>query len=131
MENRRVFEKLNFWLGAWVVVSPWVLTDVSALSNWIMVILGIDIMILAIWAFSAPEILAPKVWTIVLALLLAISPWACRFDMAEPLIVNNLRVGLVIAALTLASIPAAILRHGLRAAMRWTAAKPPQPLPEP
>lgn len=111
MQTRRFTDWFNFVLGAWVVASPWTLSDSSALSNWIMLILGTDIMIVAIWAISEPHTLTPRWWVVGLGSVLSILPLFCHFDMDVELIEDNLIVGLTVVILTLASMPQRNLAH--------------------
>jgi hypothetical protein len=105
MRSKRFTDWLNFVLGAWVAASPWTLSDSSAPSNWIMLILGTDMMIVAIWALSEPQTPAPRWWVVVLGSTLSLLPLLCHLDMDVELIEDNLIVGLTVVILTLASMP--------------------------
>ncbi|HEY1268538.1 MAG TPA: SPW repeat protein [Candidatus Binatia bacterium] len=96
---------LNFILGIWLIISPFVLLY-RGLSQalWDNVIVGIIIAILAIWRALAEETEGMTVISWVLALLglwTLISPFVLGYAQARNAMVNNVIVGIVVGILAI------------------------------
>jgi hypothetical protein len=93
---------VNLLLGAWLVISPWVMTypaDNPA-AIWNACLVGLGILVFSIYA-----VYLPKIWeegiNIVLGLWMVISPWVLAYAMFLDLRANAVLVGIVVAALAL------------------------------
>lgn len=78
---KRIQECTYVMLGAWVLVSPWLLklSDVRGVAAWATALVGG-----ALLALSAPILLVPKAWehatTALLGLPLLVFPWMLDFS---------------------------------------------------
>ncbi|MCC6610014.1 MAG: SPW repeat protein [Burkholderiales bacterium] len=91
----------NAVLGAWLIVSPWVLGFGETLAPTLnAVILGFAILAVALFAIYRAE--AGEAWaTFILGLWLVISPWALRFASADTPRTDAMIVGVLVAALSI------------------------------
>jgi hypothetical protein len=94
-------DPVNALLGAWLVVSPWVLgfQDVAAAST-STVTTGVLLVAFSLGAISAPQ--AWEEWGDVgLGLLLMVTPWLLGFAAVQPALQNALFTGLLVVVLSL------------------------------
>lgn len=92
---------VNLVLGAWLFLSPWVLSYTTAQgAAWNAYIFGIAIIVFTVWALSIPKPWEEWVNT-VLGLWLIISPWVLGFTAQMAAMWNSIIVGLVVLALSL------------------------------
>lgn len=101
--SRQWPDSVNFILGVWLVISPWVLQYAQpAYPAWNAWIVGI---IIAVAAFSA--LVAFHQWeewvNVVLAVWLIISPWALGFSTQTTPTSNQIVVGVLVGVLAILS----------------------------
>lgn len=94
-------DPVNAVLGAWLIVSPWVLGfQGHALAMWSAVATGIVLGAVALGATFVPH--AWEEWTEgALAIWLAVSPWVLGFSTLEAAMANAVLVAAVILVLAL------------------------------
>jgi uncharacterized membrane protein len=75
---------VNLILGIWLFISPWVYATTSAVakshSEWNCWILGIIVVVMALWALSQPEQRFPEWINVIAGIWLFIAPWALGFS---------------------------------------------------
>lgn len=101
MTSKRWQDIVNFLIGAWLFVSPWVLGFASSppsLPAWNAYILGVLIM-----ALAATAVYVPRVWeeglNLAFGLWLIVSPWALRFAADSREMTDAVVSGLLVAIL--------------------------------
>ena len=79
-------EWVNLVVGAWVFISPWILGfSQDPASSWSAWVLGVLLVVVALWALAAPFSTA-AVWIVgALGVLVFLSPWVLGFaGLANP-----------------------------------------------
>ena len=94
-------DPVNALLGAWLVISPWVLgfaQDMTVMGN--MVIVGVLLIAAALGAIFLPR--AWEEWTeAALGLFMVVSPWLLGFATMQAAMISAVVTGLVVLALAL------------------------------
>ena len=95
---------VNLILGAWLVVSPWILSfSGSAAATWNAVIVGVIFALLSLLA-----LLESKPWEewseLIVAIWLLVSPWALGFSGLSTATWNAVLVAVVVGALALTAV---------------------------
>jgi len=102
---KRVQECTHVMLGAWVLLSPWVLklTDVQGVAAWATALVGA-----ALLALSVSVLLVPKAWeratTTLLGLALLVSPWLLDYSGQTGPVCSAVIAGVLIAGLGLSRL---------------------------
>jgi len=102
---KRVQECTYVILGAWVLLSPWVLklTDVQGVAAWATALVGA-----ALLALSVSVLLVPKAWehatTTLLGLALLVSPWLLDYSGQTGPVCSAVIAGVLIAGLGLSRL---------------------------
>ena len=70
----------NLVLGAWLFVSPWLLGFAgSAAAAWNAWLLGVVVVVFALWALAAPSSRGAQWWLVISAAWVFIAPWVLGF----------------------------------------------------
>ena len=96
METKRVTDWINMVLGVWLVLSPWFLTRDAMQASWFILLLGLGVVIVSIWAMAQPEKPTPEWWNIILGAILFFVPWMLRYYNVGPLAWNSWIVGVAV-----------------------------------
>jgi hypothetical protein len=112
---------LNYLLGLWMVLSPWVL-DFSSADDavWNATVVGGSIALLAVIRMLSPLRLPELSWVnLILGVWLALSPWTISYEELQgttALTINNLVVGCIVAVLALWSATGTRIAAGRKTA---------------
>ncbi|HKK01647.1 MAG TPA: SPW repeat protein [Desulfuromonadales bacterium] len=106
MGSKRVIDWINLLLGAWLIISPWVLgTVASTTSTILLVLMGIALVAFSVWALVRVENQAAEWWNFFLGALLFFLPWIFSYTSMFSSAVNSWIVGVVVAVLALITMP--------------------------
>jgi hypothetical protein len=96
---------VNAVAGVWLILSPAVLAYGNGTAAAVDMVLGVAIIVTALWAANSVAVAA--VWTqILLAVWLFIAPWALGYSYVSRALGNDLVVATVVALIALASTTA-------------------------
>jgi hypothetical protein len=97
---------INLILGIWLFISPWfwagpimALRDARS-DSWL---LGVIVIIMALWALSAPTLSVPEWIMTVAGVWLFIAPWVLIFSMAHPAAWSHWIVGVIVFLLAISA----------------------------
>jgi hypothetical protein len=94
-------DPVNALLGAWLVLSPWVLGFQGiAAATTITVTIGVLLVAFSLGAISAPQAWE-EVYDLGFGVLLMVTPWLLGFDAVQAAVHNALFTGLAVVALSL------------------------------
>jgi hypothetical protein len=89
---------VNFVLGIWLIIAPWVWRYSNLTATGEDIILGILVALAAIWAVGTTTQVVAAMWTqIVLAIWIFIAPWVLRYSTMTHALANDMAVAVVIA----------------------------------
>jgi hypothetical protein len=102
----RVASWLNVVLGAWLMISPWVIGYAAGSAVMEDVILGIAVLVVALWAIGSTAT-APSRINIVLGVWILIAPWVIGYaGIATGAMWNDVVVGILVALVAVAAASA-------------------------
>jgi hypothetical protein len=91
---------LNVILGAWLIISPWVVGPGDPAATWNTLIVGVVILLVALFAFRSADS-TPSWLNVVLAVWLIIAPWVLGFSSAVGATANSVVLGVIVGLLSL------------------------------
>ena len=100
MAARRWQDRANLVLGAWLLVSPWVLDYVRTTAAWNAYFLGAGIFVVAVIARYVPKGWEELINT-ALGVWLVVSPFVLGFTSMETVALHTVVVGILVAALAI------------------------------
>lgn len=97
------FSGLNILAGAWLILTPFVLGFDYSAQFWNTLIVGAATIVFAAVRLVRPQSIWPSWVNAALGVWLAVLPWVYTFDYG-PVLIHNVVLGIIIAALSIASI---------------------------
>jgi hypothetical protein len=93
---------VNAVAGAWMFITPWVYHQATGTATvaWNAWIIGGLILLIALWALSAPPQQTPEWCNFILGIWLFISPWVVRFNTLTGMAWSAWCVGAVVLVLS-------------------------------
>lgn len=98
--NSRTLSVINFVLGVWLIISPYILSYATTQSRWEQTVAGVIIAVLAAVHYFIPEARWASWINALVALWLIIAPFATGYQGAEAYW-NEIITGIVVGALAL------------------------------
>lgn len=77
---KKVLDGINFILGLWLIIAPWVLkTNLNPVSTWTAVVIGICVVVVSAWGMAQNFSQASEWINVILGAIFFISPWVLGF----------------------------------------------------